>query len=214
MQLITTLALASTATALAIRNPTTGTSTGFKLVAKLTHHFHDLTPSVSGWTVASAHTGAGSAAAILTSDPTVARIFYENGTAAEVAAKQTTLITDGGTPPAPYGVLVPAQGSSGGLIGINVGAGTFNTVVETAPGYPVVVNGLGQGTYLACNAEIPYYPGQTFVTLQYQYGTPGAVAVPEGCVAIKLVPQCAVLNTLPDPSYSSHEFAVEVKCYN
>ena len=211
MQLITTLALASTATALAIRTPATGTSTGFQLVAKLTHHSHDLTPSVNGWTVASAHTGAGSAAAILTSDPTVARIFYENGTAAEVAAKKTTLITDGGTPPAPYGVLVPAQGSSG-LIGINVGAGTFNTVVKTAPGHPVVVNGLGQGTYLACNAEIPYYPGQTFVTLQYQYGTTGAV--PGGCVAIDLVPQCAVLNTLPDPSYSSHEFAVAVKCYN
>lgn len=166
--------------------------------------------------VTSAHTGAGLAAAVLDST-NPGRIFYENGTHAQVTAYQTTILTDGGTPPAPYGLTVPAPGSQPlpgqEVIGINVGPGTFNTIVSKRGKGPVVVNRLdeGKGTFVACKGEIPYYPGLEFVKVQYVYA---GEKLGEGCVGIELVPECAELNELPEGSYSSHEFAVEVKCFD
>ncbi|KAK4465444.1 hypothetical protein QBC42DRAFT_261232 [Cladorrhinum samala] len=206
---VVNLGLATLAAAVPARRAAqTSTSNAFFLVAHVTDSNHDLSPSVNNYVLSTAHTGAGMNAAILTSAPaTSGRIFYENGTADEVQAGQTHILTDGATPPVPFGIYIqdPSQPSSS--IPINGGQGTISSISGSDP---VLTNGQGEGTFLACNETIPYY-NLNFITLHYSYDA--SPAVPENCAPIVLVPQCTQLNALPDNAYSSHEFAVQVPCY-
>jgi hypothetical protein len=193
-------------------------SKGFYLAAKVTEH--DLTPPIDGWLLSTAHTGAGfNAAVFYGASADQARLFYQNGTAWQAAHRQTTIVTDGGTPLAPSSLIVGAAGQPPQIASINYQEGTPNTVVSLgADGkqQPQLVNALGGGAWLACNATIPYY-GYNFITLQYAYAeaagsASGGNEVPDSCVPITLVPRCATLNDVPTGSYSSHEFADEVSC--
>ncbi|KAL2136151.1 hypothetical protein VTI74DRAFT_5204 [Chaetomium olivicolor] len=215
MKLLLTLSLAAAATALPAqqaRRTTTSPSQskGFRLIAHLTDPSHDLNPPVNGWALGTIHTGAGQNAAVFSEPSSYSRIFYQNGTAEQVASRQTTIVTDSGTPPFPSSLITQGAGEPPRIVDISVGEGTANAVVEKEnEGGPVLVNGLGEGSYMACKAVVPYYQTE-YVTLQYLYGEGGKV--PEGCVRIELVPECAVLNELPEGSLSSHEFAVDVAC--
>lgn len=51
MRVITSLTMATAASALAVHNPKTGHSTGFRLIAKVTNPSKDLTPSINNWYV-------------------------------------------------------------------------------------------------------------------------------------------------------------------
>lgn len=208
--IISALTIAAAATALPSQQPrtasTTSTSKGFNLVAHVTDPTHDLTPSLEGQVLGAAHTGAGFNAAVFYG--TTGRLFYQNGTAEQVANRETTIVTDGGTPPFSFTLQVQPAGEARRILDISIGQGTANTVVA-ADGGAQLVNGLGEGTWLACNELVPYY-NREFVTLQYAYGE--GAEVPEGCAPIVLVPECAALNDLPEGSLSSHEFATEVTC--
>ncbi|KAK3985660.1 hypothetical protein QBC44DRAFT_334569 [Cladorrhinum sp. PSN332] len=183
-------------------------SRGFFLVAKVTDPAHHLDPSVNNYVLSTVHTGAALSAAVLSSAPVRSgRIFYENGTDAEHELQQTNILTDGATPPVPFGLFVQDPTQAPSNIPINAGPGTFNTVSDSDS---ILLNGQGEGTYLACNAKVPYY-NRNFITLQYAYGS--SPIIPEDCAPIELVPQCTILNELPDNAYASHEFAVAVRCY-
>ncbi|KAK0718960.1 hypothetical protein B0T21DRAFT_414978 [Apiosordaria backusii] len=162
------------ATLAAATTPTT-LNTGFILVAHVTNPDQDFTPSVNNAVVNSNHAGPGFRVATVSSSLTDGHIFYENGTLGQAADGETTIIFDAATPPQPH----PEP-------------------------RPVLVNGLGEGTYLVCNATVPYYQ-RNFLTLQYAYESQ---TVPDSCVRIELVPQCAELNELPPGSHSSHEHAL------
>ncbi|KAI0466020.1 hypothetical protein F4859DRAFT_340816 [Xylaria cf. heliscus] len=82
-------------------------STGFRLVANVTDPATDLTPSVDGWELQGIHTGAGLNDAVLTSE--TGRIFYHNGTAAEIRFGEGSILSDGGSPPFPYGIYVQGE---------------------------------------------------------------------------------------------------------
>jgi hypothetical protein len=209
MRLIPTLTLAAAASALPNPSPKLSKSTGFHLVAHVTNPAHDLTPSVEGWSLAGIHTGAGFNAAVLDASASSGRLFYQNGTVTQVARRQATVVTDGGTPPFPMSLQVQAPGEPRQIAGINVAQGTPGRVDVRG----VLVNGLAEsrgGTYLACRQTVPYY-GVEYATLQYAYGGE-AEGVADGCAPIKLVARCAVLNELPEGSISSHEFVQEVRC--
>lgn len=217
MRLTPALTLTAATTALALpagsSEPKLSHSTGFYLTAHVSDAAHDLTPPINGWVLGTAHTGAGLNAAVLYSSN--GRLFYENGTAEQARARQATLITDGGTPLFPSSLILQPAGEAPRITDIDFNQGTAVGVVESKKGGPKLVNGLGEGTFLACNATVPYY-GYKFVTVQFLYGKKGETgvgAVPADCVPVELVPQCATLNDLPAGSYSSHEFAVDVACY-
>jgi len=219
MQTIFTLSLAALAAlstaAPAVRRQNTPTaSKGFTLVAKVTDPSKDFSPSVDNWVFSTIHTGPPTSRAVLSQGNS--RIFYENGTSADVAAGTTTLITDSATPPTPFGVTIqgpteydvtyPTEHS----IFVNAGTGTLLSV-----GGGFLANGLDrgtgdEGTFVACNNTVPYYRDLRFITLQYVYD--GETA-PQGCAPVVLVPQCATLNDLPPDAYASHEFALDVGCY-
>ncbi|KAK0655623.1 hypothetical protein B0T16DRAFT_301215, partial [Cercophora newfieldiana] len=199
--------------------PDLSTSKGFTLIAKVTSDpSSDLASTVNNRVVIAAHTGAGFNVAVLYPSNSSGSIFYQNGTAEQVASGETSIINDEATPPSPFGMQIqsaeqfdvtyPTEHS----ITINVGYGT-KVSFEDKNGIQVLRNGLdeeGTGSFAVCNNTVPYYHG-AFWTLMYLY--PGEELAEETCVEVMLVPKCAVLEDLPEGSYSSHEFAVDVGCY-
>jgi len=200
--------------------PNFSTYKGFTLVAKvISDPSHHLASSVNNRVVIAAHTGAGFNVAVLYPEGYPGSIFYQNGTAEQVASGETTIINDEAMPPSPFGMQIqgpeafdltyPTEHS----VTVNVGLGSKVSLEEQRE-IRVLKNGLdvkGVGTFMACNNTVPYYQS-SFWTLMYLY--PGEELAEGTCVQILLVPKCAVLGALPDGAYSSHEFAVEVKCYD
>ncbi|KAH8651019.1 hypothetical protein BX600DRAFT_441466 [Xylariales sp. PMI_506] len=203
--------------------PPTSLSTGFRLIANVTDPSTDLSPSVDNWVFTAIHVGAGLNDATLQADGSgVGNTFYQNGTAEQIAYNQGTIVTDGGTPLAPYSVSVASADETDEAgyhdVTVNVGLGTNGVQTAQFPNVYPIVKAPAQGQYVACNQLEPYYQ-EDFVTVRYSYAVwnPDTAlydqVVPEGCTAITLVPECAALEDLPAGSLSSHEYATTVNCY-
>ncbi|KAK8105083.1 hypothetical protein PG999_008442 [Apiospora kogelbergensis] len=203
--------------------PETKQSKGFSLVANVTDPSKDLNPPINHWRLASLHVGAGLGDAVLESD--FAWTFYLNGTAEDVRYGRAHTLADGGTPPFPWGIAVDEAGTSypdmGALHGISINAGSGEAGIEPArfpEHYPTLLTPHA-GTYVACNQTEPYYR-QNFITVRAVFDTVDPATgldvrppLPDQCVAITLVPQCADLPDLPEGSQSSHQFANTINCY-
>ncbi|TGJ83623.1 hypothetical protein E0Z10_g5141 [Xylaria hypoxylon] len=202
--------------------PPNEVSTGFRLVANVTDPATDLTPSVDGWEFQGIHTGAGLNDAVLASGP--GRIFYHNGTAAEIRFAEGSILADGGTPLFPYGIYVQGEDEVDPTypaehdVAINVGSGTIGVSLLAFPDPYFYLTAHAQGTFVACPRTVPYYNAE-FTVVRFAYDTfnPDTALfdrnVPEGCTAITLIPECDTLPELPEGSISSHEFAANSKCY-
>ncbi|KAI8631909.1 hypothetical protein F5Y19DRAFT_379694 [Xylariaceae sp. FL1651] len=204
--------------------PPSSQSTGFRLVANVTDPATDLTPSVDGWELEGIHTGAGLDDAVLGSASGSGRIFYHNGTAAEIRFGGGSILTDGGTPLFPWGIYVqgeddydftyPAEHD----VSVNAGSGTTGVSLAAFPNPYTYLTGGAQGTFVACPRIVPYYNAQ-YIVVRFAYDTfdPDTALyvhnIPEGCTAINLIPECDTLPDLPEGSISSHEFAQSSKCY-
>jgi len=202
--------------------PPSSLANGFTLVVNVTDPAKDLTPSVNGYVFTTAHTGAGLNTAIVSpGDPQQpGRVFYLNGTTNEVRNHQSTVITDGGLPPAPYGItILDSAQETEHAISVNVGQRTVGVGLATFPDPYSYLIASRPGSYLVCNRDIPYYQ-QAFTVVQWVDAVVDedtslyVTHVPYGCTAVRLIPQCTTLDELPEGSYSSHEFANTVKCYN
>jgi hypothetical protein len=77
MALLKSLIALSAAALVSAVPVSTSTSTGFRLVVKVTDPTTDLTPSVEGWQLVGIHTGAGLNDAVINS--TSGLVFYQNG---------------------------------------------------------------------------------------------------------------------------------------
>ncbi|KAI0131778.1 hypothetical protein BJ170DRAFT_220232 [Xylariales sp. AK1849] len=203
--------------------PPTALSTAFRLIANVTDPATDFNPPVNNWVFNAIHTGAGFNDAVLLADGADSgRIFYQNGTVEEIRYNDGSVLTDGGTPPFPFGIYVSSadESDSDGLndVSVNVGSGTKGVELEHFPTVYPTLRGPAPGTYIACNQTVPYYHAN-YITIRYAYGilNPDTALydydIPEGCVAINLVAECATLNDLPEGSQSSHEYASTVNCY-
>ncbi|KAF3024832.1 hypothetical protein E8E14_010377 [Neopestalotiopsis sp. 37M] len=104
--------------------------------------------------------------------------------------------------------------------------------------------GAAMGTYVACDQYVEYYDeNYTTIRWVYDVqvdggsshaGAAAAVTnstsnttlaapptapvwlrtIPDGCIAVTLLPECEVLEDLPEESISSHEFAANSTCYD
>lgn len=81
--------------------PDSSVSKGFNLVINVTDPSRDLSPSIQNTYVTSIHVGAGLKLVGNSADPEAGRLFYVNGTAEEAFYGQSSIVTDGGTPPFP-----------------------------------------------------------------------------------------------------------------
>ncbi|KAI2629182.1 hypothetical protein GGS26DRAFT_559761 [Hypomontagnella submonticulosa] len=192
-----------------------GTSKGFKLVAQVTDTTKKLSVPVQGALLEGAHVGAGLDVAVL-NITTSGRIFYQNGTVEEVLTEKSTIATDGGTPPFPFGLRVTLNAndtSEPTELAINGGVGTTGVTLTKHIQKPGQLK-YGAASFIACDETLAYYgPSRHFAIVKAFEATRGAPAIPENCVPIDLVPQCATLPDLPAGSTSSHEFANNVRCF-
>ncbi|KAI2613425.1 hypothetical protein GGR54DRAFT_615784 [Hypoxylon sp. NC1633] len=199
--------------ATAFIRPEAGVSNGFKLVANVIGAPKALSVPVQGAFLGGAHVGAGlSIAALNLTSPSP--IFYQNGTAEAIADGTSNILTDGGTPPFPEGlrVLLNATAPSNPVEAqINAGIGTPGVTITKPVAGPGILK-YESASFIACDETLAYYgPSWHFAIVKAFEGT--AAVVPDNCVLIELVPQCATLPDLPEGSLSSHEYANEVACY-
>ena len=196
--------------------PETSLSKGFHLVINVTDDCKDFNPHIQNTYIASIHTGAGLALVGNSADVEVARVFYQNGTAQEKRDNEMTTITDGGTPLFPSGLQLFKETDSDVASTVNLDAGPGSKGVGISS-FPEPYAFLTPETYAACNQSLPYYQDKYFIILKQvtTVDDNGGVHVniPDGCVAVRLLPECTQLNDLPSGSYSSHEFAIEDRCY-
>ncbi|GFP55417.1 hypothetical protein ACSS6W_009265 [Trichoderma asperelloides] len=191
-------------------------STGFRLVVNVTDKALDLKPSVQGLYVDSIHVGAGLNVAGVGPKDT-SNIFYQNGTAAEYRYGRATTITDEATPLSPFGLSLSKNPGSETLSSayINGGAGTPGVQISQFP-EPYLF--LTPETFVICNNPLEYYQGRKFLVVEQAATTVSSDGkieknIPAGCAPVRLLPECATLETLPAGSYASHEFALETGCY-
>ena len=216
-----TMAALAAASPLARRAPPpTRIANGFNLVANVTGD-KDFTPSINNWKVAEWHTGAGLGRAGLF--PNFGRTFYENGTADDVKYRHASLVADAGL--YPFGLQIDYSDPNAVLHAatLNIGSGSSNFMLsdDREPFSfvdPLEYSGV-PNSFLACNETIPdlHRPDEYHITLNFLTGVYDGhyvLDVPDNCVTINLVPQCATLEDLPAGAMASHEFAQDVHCYD
>jgi hypothetical protein len=203
--------------------PPTSLSTGFRLIANVTDPSKDFNPPVNNWVFNGIHVGAGLNDAVLLADGADSgRILYQNGTAAGLRFNEGSVLSDGGTPPFPFGISVQAADAtdSDGYheVSLNAGSGTSGVLLARFPEVYPILHATAPGTFVACNQTAPYY-NQNFITVRWAYDVFNSTTalydhqIPDGCTAITLVPECATLKDLPEGSLSSHEYAANSTCY-
>ncbi len=171
--------------------PTSTSSSHFRLVVDVTSH--DLEPSIQDWAVSSYHIGPCYSYAVLlpyNGSADYSRAFYVNGTSSDVKGGTSNIITDGGTPPVPYGVDVPAakDADKDGRrpVQMNCGEGTPGVIIsrraDTNPRlrYNDKADNEPFGGWYACNSSLIYGPA---VVLYYRGREE---ATPKGCADLTL----------------------------
>ncbi|KAI8960088.1 hypothetical protein F5Y11DRAFT_331014 [Daldinia sp. FL1419] len=185
-------------------------SKGFHLKVELQDPSKDLDPSVAGSYLSGVHVGAGQNIATVSSiSPSDDAPYYSNGTETQ---GWVDVLNDLGTD-FPWGLSVQDSKSTDATYpgehdaSINVGGGSNGIKIEKS-GNSVALGGLAPGYYAICDRFIGYVRANMPV-VRYVYE---GESLPEKCVAVNFVPQCATLKDLPASSEWTHDFAQEVDC--
>jgi hypothetical protein len=115
--------------------------------------------AAENWNLTSYHITPCYDYAVFTADP--GRIFYANGTDDEFASGTSNILSDGGTPPWPWGTIISAANATDSQgrrnVNINCGEGTSGLKVnKEVRGDPTVAYGDGQ--FYVCNSTLLYGP--------------------------------------------------------
>ncbi|KAG8409557.1 hypothetical protein J3459_017383 [Metarhizium acridum] len=194
--------------------PPTSKSRGFQLVVNVTSLSRDFSPSIHQKYVNSIHVGAGQSLLGIGDRTEHPRTFYINGTALEFHFANSTVVSDAGTPSAPWGVSLGKDRGSDAASTAHLDAGPGARGIGLTR-WSVPYTFMYPETYAVCNESVPYYGGRPWLVVkQFGLGLRGPEAIPDNCVPVRLFAQCADLDDLPDGSLSSHEFAYETECYD
>jgi hypothetical protein len=181
--------------------PPRSSSQNFKLVAHVTGS--DLTPSIENWELTSYHITPCYDYAVLTEASVNGggRIFYVNGTADEVSNGEEDMLSDGGTPPTPYGIFLGGTDSTDRRpVQITCGRGTGGVDIVSGPrGVPQLNYGTGKSNFYACNSTLPSGPAIEVFLRE------GSEPYQAGCANITLIAKCA-------SATPSHSTAANSKC--
>ncbi|KZZ96638.1 hypothetical protein AAL_03867 [Moelleriella libera RCEF 2490] len=195
--------------------PPSSRSQAFNLIVNVTRLSRDFSPSIHTKYVNSIHVGAGLALLGIGNVTNNPRVFYVNGTTSEFLYAASTVISDSGTPPAPYGITLQKDADSQIASTAHLDAGSGGKGIGlTRFSVPYVY--LYPETYAVCNESIPYYGGRSVpIIKQFSLGVDmSSDVIPENCVPVRLIAQCAKLNDLPPNAIANHEFAYETQCYD
>ncbi|KHO01429.1 uncharacterized protein MAM_00430 [Metarhizium album ARSEF 1941] len=197
--------------------PSKSASKGFRLVVNVTDPSTDFQPPIQNTYVSSIHVGAGLALVGQGPDAARGRIFYQNGTVTQQRYSQSNVLSDSGTPPFPSGLKLVKDPDSETLSTAHLDGGPGQAGIGITR-FPEPYAFLYPETWVACNESLRYYQGQYFVIFKQANTTIGDDAsinpnVPDGCIAVRLVPECTQLNDLPAGAIASHEHALDSECY-
>ncbi|KAK4224286.1 hypothetical protein QBC38DRAFT_485769 [Podospora fimiseda] len=201
--------------------PRHSASLGFHLRVNITSP-SDFTPSINLHYLSTAHIGPAQNRAIISPSP--GPVFYQNGTYSDITFHTLSILTDAGSPPGVFPEAItylPDDANNSSAVYINAGlpgSGTSLSRLWDPYSYLTILEGVVESTFVVCNRTIPYYgENKWFNVVNWvqatRDGTGTHIKIPEGCVAVNLIPECAFLEELPEGAYSSHEFAQEVRCY-
>lgn len=188
--------------------PQTTLSKTFRLVAHVTDTTRDFSPSIEGYYVSSIHVGAGLGVVTVEQGTRAARVYYINGTTDEVKDSQSTIVSDTGTPPNPWGISLHSDTDSqtASKLQQNAGKGTAGVTLSPAS---APLSYLLPEQFAVCNETIPYYQGQYFLVVK-QIDTSTDSTIPKNCAPVLLLPECT---EMPSESGSDHGFAQISRCY-
>jgi hypothetical protein len=194
--------------------PPRSTATAFTLVANVTDLSTDFfEPSINGWNLAGVHVGAGQNTLVL--DPTYSDILFENGTGVDVSRESTNVVMDQGY--YPFGLIVTDLPDSDNVQYFGEQAGSWQTRLGIRPTQRDAYARLfapTAGTFVVCNETTPVYTRPQYPVRFVEADGEGNTSIPELCVAIELLAQCAELNPLQDGAAYNHDLALPVACYD
>ncbi len=207
---LTGLAALTAASPAAQPYPTKQRSPGFRLVINITDLARDFSPSIQYTYLTTIHTGAAQNLLGIGDDST-SRIFYINGTATEFMIGQATTISDGATPPVPFGFTLhpDAEGSPMSTAHLDAGLGDKGYVLTR---FPVPYVFLAPEQMAICYESVPYYKDQLLYILK-QLNWSISKVLPDNCAPVRLMAECADLDKLPPNSIASHDHVYEAECY-
>ena len=177
--------------------PAYTTAPNFRLVANVIGDECEFDTSIQNWEVTSYHTGAGLSVAYL-DDPAKGpgRAFYINGTASQIRDGTGDLLSDGGLPAYPDGLIVSAANVTDSegrrMISLDIGSGSAGVGIAGSPSpvpyltYNNAAEDDSFGGWYACNATYPFDSYGPLVALYYRSLSE---TTPFGCTDLILYPQ-------------------------
>ncbi|KAK4641216.1 hypothetical protein QC761_610430 [Podospora bellae-mahoneyi] len=173
--------------------PPRTTANGFKLVANISTPSNIFDPPVHNWFLSGVHVGAGLNAAILVPNVDAAATLFVNGTGRDVSAQATSI----GLPPikyqggaTPMGLRFPMGPIEHATnLGLNFGPGNIGAGVVGGLRSPWAQAFTPYPYFIVCNETEPAY-GRPQHAVKV---APSVESIPENCVAITFLAQCATL---------------------
>ncbi|KAF2650188.1 hypothetical protein K491DRAFT_683224 [Lophiostoma macrostomum CBS 122681] len=138
----------------------------------------------NGWNLTSYHISPCYDYAVFLND--TGRTFYANGTADDVSTHNLTILSDGGTPPWPWGTIVSAANATDdeGRRNVFIDCGIGTTGLEVERGGRDTEVAYGNGGFYVCNSTLLYGPA---IALYYREAEE---ETPTGCEDVKLRTEC------------------------
>jgi len=170
----------------------------FTLIANVTSATTAANPPINHWALTVERIGATQYAAVLA--PSASVVLFLNGTTSDISAENTAIYApplDTGIRPVPLGMQFRTTSGSGlGTVGISYGYGDTGAGIGIGLRDPYArlfaPAGLHADTFVVCKQENPAYGRPEYPVLFHQ----GTSALPENCVAVALLAQCAPLPRL------------------
>ncbi|RYO73664.1 hypothetical protein DL764_010442 [Monosporascus ibericus] len=186
---------------LALAAPCQHKSSGFNLRVKVTDPAHDLTPSVQGLYLSFQRVQQGINIAVANEFPTT---YYLNQT------EGGNTINHDVAPLYPVGIYVQGPDEADARypeehnMAVNV-----NDVTHGLEAFPSL-SGPAAGAYLVCRREFIFPSGPAELLMpRFLYD---GETLPEDCVPVAFVPECATLGNLPNGTRWNHDFVAQTSC--
>ncbi|KAK3181621.1 hypothetical protein K4F52_006999 [Lecanicillium sp. MT-2017a] len=192
--------------------PAKQTSKGFKLVANVTDPSRDFKDPIHNKFLTPLHTGAAVNVIGIARDGDKAPVFYQTGNQQERLSGATRIAVDLGTPPSAFGFSLQSDNGKSFASTAHADAGAGQAGVSVTHD-PVPFAFLNLAEFAICEEPLPALQNQQYKVL-HQFNTlSSAEKIPEDCVPITVIPQCATLEDLLEGSRASHDDAFEAGCY-
>ncbi|KAK4171097.1 hypothetical protein QBC36DRAFT_368174 [Triangularia setosa] len=183
--------------------PPRTTADAFTLVANISTSSHIFDPDINNWFLSGVHIGAGRNAAILQPTLDRAAVFFVNGTGRDVSAQATSIalppikFQSGATPGGLQ--FLPFEDSEKLVnVGLNFGPGSTGAGIVGGLRSPWPQAFTPYSFFVVCNETEPAY-GRPQHSVKL---APSAESIPENCVAVTLLAQCA---SLPEDVFEGTE---------